>query len=313
MLQTQIKSEEAKWDQPGPSGIEAAKDKPPAGNRPDVDNPDGESSEEEMENGENESIELCQKMKQPAVYNMYMGPIDIRAAGCKFTLVNPANGGKVCSDRDWDAADRRSESTNLLTFEDFVRMSLSSCYWEWIISSSTTFNESESIFRDDFSKIGYLFFKEETNKDEIEGFRNYYEMFDRSFDSIMEIIKQMCSQAATNCDLCILSLNIKGQVRPGSQLNRMLRLIFSSLNATEYLHPKWKTGINIPIQTKAGVLYAMNFRTFPWYPDANAMVTLVDDKNDLFFTTKYKPMMCDTLQEDLPHILIVHQTHERVQ
>ena len=136
---------------------------------------------------------------------------------------------------------------------------------------------------------------------------------EKSFESVMEILKQMCSHASTNCDLCILSLNIKSQVRPGTQLNRTLRLIFSCLNCTEHLHPEWKTGINIHIQTKAGVLYAMDFRTFPWYPDSNAMVTLLEDKNNLFFASKYKPMCCDTLQEDLPYILVVYQPVERVQ
>ena len=310
--------EEAKWDQPGTSGTaqttEAAENRSPAENRSDDNNPDGESSDEEMENGENESIDLCQKMKQPAYYAQYFGPLDIRAPGNQFTLINPANGGKVCSDKDWDAAHKRCESTNLLTFEDLARMSLTPSYWEWIISSSCTFNENESIFKDDdFSRIGCLFFNEETNKDECDSLQKYYETFGKSFESVMEILKQMCAQAATNCDLCILSLNIKSQVRPGSQLNRMLRLIFSCLNCTEHLHPKWKSGINIPIQTRAGVLYALNFRTFPWYPDSSAMVTLVDDKNDLFFASKYKPMCCETLQEDLPHILIIHQPAERVQ
>jgi len=87
---------------------------------------------------ENKSIDLCQKMKQPANYSMFYGPLDIKATGNQFTLINPANGGKVCSDKDLDDAHKRSESTNLLTFEDIARMSLSSCYWEWIISSSTT-------------------------------------------------------------------------------------------------------------------------------------------------------------------------------
>ena len=75
-------------------------DRSPAGNRTDVDNQDGESSEEEIENGENESINLCQKMKQPAYNSMFFGPHDIRAAGNQFTLINSANGGKVCSDKD---------------------------------------------------------------------------------------------------------------------------------------------------------------------------------------------------------------------
>ena len=291
---------------------EAAKDRSPAENRSDVDNQGGESSEEEMENGENAPIDLYQKMKQPAYYAVYYGPLDLKVAGNQFTLINPANGAKVCSDKDWDIADRRSESTNLLTFEDLARMSLSTCYWEWIISTSTTFNENESMFKNDFSNIGRLFFKEETNKEECEGLRMYYETFEKSFESIMEILKQMCSQASTNCDLCILSLNIKSQVRPGEHLNRMLRLIFSCLNSTEHLHAKWKTGINIPIQTKAGVLYAMNFRCYPWYPTTHAMVTLVDDKNDVFFASKYKPMCCDTLQEDQPHVLIIHQPSQRV-
>lgn len=173
---------------------------------------------------------------------------------------------------------------------------LSICYWEWIIPSSTTFNENESIFKDDFSRIGCLFFKEETNKDACEESRIYYETFEKSFKSAMEILKPMCSLASTNCDLFILSLNIKSQVRPGTKLNRMLRLILSCLNFTEHLHPKWKTAINICIQTRAGVLYAMNFRTFPWYPDWNAMMTLVNDKSDLFFASKYKPMSCDKLK-----------------
>ena len=68
--------------------------------------------------------------------------------------------GKVCSDKVWDDAHKRSESTNLLTFEDIARMPLSSCYWEWIISSSTTLYEYES------SELDAFFFKEETNKDE---------------------------------------------------------------------------------------------------------------------------------------------------
>ena len=141
----------------------------------------------------------------------FMVPL-ILATGNQFTLINPANGGKVCSDKDWDAAHKRSESTNLLTFEDMAIMSLSSCYWESIISSSTTFNENESIFKDDFSRIGCLFFNKKTNKDECEGLRMYYETFEKSFESVMEIQKQMCSQALTNCGLCILSLNIKSQV-----------------------------------------------------------------------------------------------------
>ena len=73
---------------------EAASDRSPAENRSDVDNQDSESSEEEMENGENESTNLCQKMKQPAYYSMFYGPLNIRAAGNQFTLINPANGGK---------------------------------------------------------------------------------------------------------------------------------------------------------------------------------------------------------------------------
>ena len=79
---------------------EAAKDRSPAGNRSDVDNQDSESSKKEMANGENESIDLCQKMKKPAYYSMFYGPLDIRTAGNQFTLINPVNDGKVCSDKD---------------------------------------------------------------------------------------------------------------------------------------------------------------------------------------------------------------------
>ena len=82
----------------------------PAGNRSDVDIQDGESSEEKIENGENESIDLSQKRKQPAYNSMFYGPLDIRAAGNQFTLIDRANGGKVCSDKDWDSAHKRSES-----------------------------------------------------------------------------------------------------------------------------------------------------------------------------------------------------------
>ena len=55
-------------------------------------------------------------------------PLDIRAARNQFTLINPANGRKVCSDKDWDDTHKRSESTNLLTYENIARMSLSSGY-----------------------------------------------------------------------------------------------------------------------------------------------------------------------------------------
>ena len=68
---------------------------------------------------------------------MFYGPLNIRVVENQFTLIYPANGRKVCSDKDWDVAHKRSESTNLLTFEDMARMALSSCFWEWIISSST--------------------------------------------------------------------------------------------------------------------------------------------------------------------------------
>ena len=49
---------------------------------------EGESSEKE--NCENESVDLCQKMKQRAYYSMFYGPLDIRAAGNQFILINPA-------------------------------------------------------------------------------------------------------------------------------------------------------------------------------------------------------------------------------
>ena len=65
----------------------------------------------------------------------------------------------------------------------------------------------------------------------------FYKTFEKSFESVMEKLKQMCSKASTNCDLSILS-----------------QMKLSQINCTDQLHSKLKTVINIPIQTRAAVL-----------------------------------------------------------
>ena len=64
----------------------------------------------------------------------------------------------------------------------------------------------------------------------------FYKTFEKSFESVVEKLKQMCSKASTNCDLSILS-----------------QMKLSQINCTDQLHSKLKTVINIPIQTRAAV------------------------------------------------------------
>ena len=147
---------------------------------------------------------------------------------------------------------------------------------------------------------------------EINAIRSYYRRF-QSFEAVINILKAQYPNCATNAEICLLALNLKSNLPAGNEINCALCLTFVALNCTEFLYPKWQSGVTIPIRNNSGLYFGLLFRCFPFYPAQRTMTTFRDDKNSYFLAMPYKPMCCtETMQADQPSVLIIWQHQEKV-